>query len=184
MAIRRFLIMTTTANEAGAGTDDEVFLDIGFLGRTKSIYVSAKDFPNGAVRKKIETGKATIYLRQADILLPSAILPAKNTIDSIILRTEGDDAWLPSSFFLFGIGSFSGRPDILIPLVHIPNWNLGRLSIDEDEGRKSIPLPHALIEELDITFPGDPPGGGEIGFTLATSSGGTQISISIPKTSS
>ena len=53
----------------------------------------------------------------------------------------GTDAWVPKTLFVFGLDTPEGRPNEVVPLVAIPNWALGTLSSDEDEGKPSIPLP-------------------------------------------
>jgi hypothetical protein len=59
----------------------------------------------------------------------------------IRLNILGDDAWLPSTLFLYGLDTAEGRPNEVVPLVTVRNWNLGTLSTDPQEGSASIDLP-------------------------------------------
>jgi hypothetical protein len=63
--------------------------------------------------------------------------------ESIRLRIKGDDAWLPASFFIFGLdkelpSSFSQS---VTPLVHLEDWPFGWMSTDMQEGAKEVTLP-------------------------------------------
>jgi hypothetical protein len=54
--------------------------------------------------------------------------------------TLGNDRWVPASLFVFGDG-----PQGIIPLVHIPNWDLGPMSTDPAEGQSALDLPLARL---------------------------------------
>jgi hypothetical protein len=60
---------------------------------------------------------------------------------NIRLSILGDDAWLPSQVYVFGLDTASGRPSEVVTLVAIPKWDLGSLSTDPSEGNASILLP-------------------------------------------
>ena len=64
------------------------------------------------------------------------------TDESIELRINGDDAWLPASLFLFGLDAREGETvRFVTPLVHLPKWPFGFLSTDTTEGKPSVTLP-------------------------------------------
>jgi hypothetical protein len=49
---------------------------------------------------------------------------------SINLTLQGNDKWLPKSFFIFGIDTKEEEAGLIriVPLVHMPEWNLGTLA--------------------------------------------------------
>lgn len=57
------------------------------------------------------------------------------------LSILGPDAWLPKSVFVFGLDTAAGRPNHVVHLVSIPDWSLGKLSTDAQEGKQSVDLP-------------------------------------------
>ncbi len=59
----------------------------------------------------------------------------------IILAIEGKDAWKPQCVFLFGLDTPEGRPNNVVTLCALPNWNLGWLSRDLSEGKPNVDLP-------------------------------------------
>lgn len=59
----------------------------------------------------------------------------------IRLSILGTDAWVPKTLFVFGLDTASGRPNEVVHLVSIPEWNLGALSTDSSEGLGSVNLP-------------------------------------------
>lgn len=157
MKIRRLLVMTTTADTANAGTRSPILLDINFGGgRTWSYQiVGSGDGDIGSIprRDKIGKGDATFDLFQGVIQFepPDPSHPTRDNIDSIVLRVEGNDQWEPAGLFVFGVDVFDSRsrPNLLIPLVNIPNWDLGKLSSDpDDEGAPSVTVPLAPIDEV------------------------------------
>jgi len=60
---------------------------------------------------------------------------------SIRLRILGTDAWLPKTVFVFGLDTASGRPNEVVTLASVPEWELGWLSTDPSEGSASVLLP-------------------------------------------
>jgi hypothetical protein len=60
---------------------------------------------------------------------------------SIRLRILGTDAWLPKTVFVFGLDTASGRPNEVVTLASVPDWELGWLSNDPSEGSPSVLLP-------------------------------------------
>ena len=163
--IRHFIAVATTANVSDAGTSDDTSLIIKYAGNlSKSVHFEAPG-----------RGKATFNSPDVIVVTPGVPEVTNENIDEIVLSINGSDAWSPSSFFLFG-----RRGTRILPLVHLPEWNLGPLSADPSEGRTSISLPRAPVFLPDVTFPGGGGGGGGIGFQLGGSNGGAQITINLP----
>jgi hypothetical protein len=63
----------------------------------------------------------------------------------ITLAIEGKDAWRPSSVFVFGFDTPSGRPNNVVTLCGLPKWNLAALSRDHSEGQDEVLLPLAPV---------------------------------------
>lgn len=145
--IKQILVVLTTADVSDAGTDSEIELEITFGGGEKWIQNIRNIVPGNTPQEDLETGKANFYLPITRQSLGA--VRRRNNLESVVLRIKGDDSWLPGSFFLFGFTriffdpDFSGqpRPDSIMPLVHIPNWDLGALSKDRSEGQESVALP-------------------------------------------
>jgi hypothetical protein len=85
--------------------------------------------PNSAQGKQFHLWRkeaSFYYVGGGDVVKPFK----KTDLDvtkSITLHLQGDD-WLPASFFIFGIGREPEVPVTLVPLVHIPDWTLGKLT--------------------------------------------------------
>ena len=62
----------------------------------------------------------------------------------ITLGILGTDAWLPKTVFVFGLDTASGRPNEVVTLASVPEWDLGWLSKDPHEGSPSVPLPLSI----------------------------------------
>ncbi len=140
MPINRLLMVILTADVNNAGTDDEIRLQI--------TVPAASPIPGDVVRKvnfvantpqdDQERAQANFYLVPVNSSFTYNDLPAA---DSISLSTDGSDAWLPKSFFLFGLDNASGRPNFLVPLVCRNNWSSDKwLSTDSNEGDSSVLL--------------------------------------------
>jgi hypothetical protein len=130
--IRRLLMLMLTADGDDTGTNSPVALRI--TNREGSIL----DFeiPDTSQEDQ-ESGQANWYW----VPVRTPFFKVDLDDDSIQLVIRGDDAWLPSAFFLFGVDSAEGRPQAMVPLVHIRNWNLGWMSTDSSEGAGTIELP-------------------------------------------
>ncbi len=133
MSIKRLLILMTTADAPNASTDDPVELQITGVGGSLVVDFNIPDTP----QYEQERAQANFYF------VPVSSEFTKNSLnsESIRLNIKGSDAWLPKSFFLFGLDDATGRPESLVPLVHIRNWTLGWLSTDSSEGKASVTLP-------------------------------------------
>ena len=123
----RVTIMTTTADQPNAGTKSKVTLLIA--SKTKTII----ECTFGGDSQPDKRGNFIVYdtfgtFQKVDISL-------------ITLSIDGEDSWLPASFWVFGLeGPWGGSSNIL-PLVSISDWTLGRLSTNPAEGVASIELP-------------------------------------------
>ena len=133
MGISRLLMLMTTADVENAGTDDTIELQITDAAGSIIVDYDVPDTP----QQDQERAQANFYF------VPVGSRFTKNDLNagSIRLRIQGSDAWLPQSFFLFGLDGAAGRPGSLVPLVHIPNWTLGWMSTDPGEGESSVILP-------------------------------------------
>lgn len=115
-----------------AGTDSPINLQIVSGGAPLVNFT----FP-GTPQQDQEAGQANLYFAP----VPAPFTKDSLTGTSITLQINGDDMWLPSSFFLFGLDDASGRPERLVPLVHIPSWPFGFMSTDSSEGVPNVNLP-------------------------------------------
>lgn len=131
MRIRRLLMLMTTSNRDNAGTDSPIELQITSGG---SLVVDF-DIPN-TPQDEQEKGQANLYF----VPVPTPFTKNSLNDNSIRLRIKGDDAWLPDSFFLFGLDDATGRPEYLVPLVHLRTWPYGWMSTDSSEGEPSVTL--------------------------------------------
>jgi len=127
--IRRVLLVVRTANEDDAGTDDPVQLQITGSG---TIFFSQAI----NTQDDLDRGKSNWY--EFPVVATSAftLSDLRNAHAEATLTMLGDDAWLPSGLFLFGLDTASGRPTQVIPLAEQAVWRDGWLSTDADEGRE------------------------------------------------
>jgi hypothetical protein len=140
LVLNRLFMLTTTSTNEESGTDDTLSLQISAPGLVVDF-----DLPPGGDTKQedLETGQANFY----EIPVVDSFIKANVTRIRLAITTDGAvadaDAWAPRSFFLFGLNDAAGRPEILVPLVHIPSWAFGNMSADSNEGLPSIDLPLA-----------------------------------------
>jgi hypothetical protein len=132
MQINRLLMLMTTADEEDAGTESDVKLQITNAAGSVIVDFTVPNTP----QEEQERAQANFYFVPVS---PGFSLDDLDG-DSVRLNIKGQDAWLPQSFFLFGLDTASGRPDFLVPLVHIGDWRHGWLSTDSSEGKSSISL--------------------------------------------
>lgn len=135
MLIRSLLVAMVTADEDDAGTDDRIRLRI----TTADGRVVLDQVIRDTEQDDQEQGQANIYF----IPVATAFTRAELGDRSIELSIEGDDAWLPANFFVFGLSAelpsaFSPQVE---PLVHVTTWPFGTMSRDQDEGRERAILP-------------------------------------------
>lgn len=137
MTIRALLVGMITADKDDAGTDDLLHLRITTMGGVTAVDQDLKD----TSQSDQEQGEANIYFIPVDTPFTRSELSDR----SIELTIKGNDAWLPKSFFLFGLSEelptyFSPQVE---PLVHLATWPSGFewMSTDADEGRVLNRLP-------------------------------------------
>jgi len=157
MRINRLMLLVMTAGKpptppiATAGfpseTDDPIELEI-----VNDAGIAVKFEIPDTPQQDLERGQANLYF------IPVSAPFTKRSLrsNSIILRIKGDDAWRPSRLFLFGLDDASGRPESIVPLVHMPEWNRGDLSTDTSEGREQVTLPLVVEREAPDVGPVTP----------------------------
>jgi hypothetical protein len=135
MIIRTLIVAMITADEDDAGTDDLLNLKITTAdGRV----VLDRDLTD-TKQSDQEQGEANIYFVPVDTPFSKSELFER----SIVLSIRGNDAWLPTSFFVFGFQEAlpEAFPPLVEPLVQITTWPFGTMSTDPTEGRVSAVLP-------------------------------------------
>jgi len=132
--IRRLMVLMTTKNSSDAGTGDRVQLQVKPAGKSPVIY----DFPDSPQSKRVH-GKANWYFVPVTDAFTKHDLSLNSR--SITLFIEGDDAWDPESFYIFGLDTLDGAPAHVVPLVHMNPWGSVSLSTDESEGHPFRILP-------------------------------------------
>jgi hypothetical protein len=134
--IRKVLLLVYTSSGRNVETDSPIHLQItagGAIVADQTIVDTPQD--------DLEQYTANWY--QVDVAVPftKADVVANGGIRLSIL---GDDAWLPSQVFVFGLDTENGRPSEVVTLVALPQWDLGQLSTDPSEGESSIDLPVSI----------------------------------------
>jgi len=133
--IVRMILLVTTADEDEAGTDHTITLTItDVTGRLLLDHTFTDTFQND-----LERGEANFYY----IDFEGTILKSQLNEDSIRLKINGDDAWVPTSLFLFGLDRRGETVNFVTPLVHLPEWPFGVMSLDQGEGTPAVTLPLA-----------------------------------------
>ena len=144
-------MLTRSRNSGDPGTESPIGLSINESGTERLNRRFSGDTP----QEDLERGQANLYFIPVSVAFTLRSL--RN--DSIRLPIKGGDAWSPSKLFLFGFDDASGRPKSIVPLVHLPQWDLGQLGTDGGEGREQETLP--LVRPLQILDTG--PIGGTLG---------------------
>jgi hypothetical protein len=136
--IRRVLLLVATRNRPYRGTDSPIQLQIA-AGGSLVLQQQIPDTPQADFDK----ATSNWYFLDAAVPFTRGNVVSNGSIRMSIL---GTDAWLPTTVFVFGLDTANGRPDEVVNLVAIPNWDLGWLSADEPhEGKQSIDLPVTSI---------------------------------------
>lgn len=150
MSIRRLLILLTTKDAPGSsGTTNS--LEIQIVSNDRLVALSEV---RDTAQQDLERGGANFYT------LPVIVPFTKRSLNnqSITLRIKGGmDNWRPASFFLFGLNDVAGRPESIVPLVHLPQWPFGIMDPDTTNGIASRTLP--LVQESNVTGDFDDDGG-------------------------
>jgi hypothetical protein len=146
--VEQILVILTTADKKYAGTDNQPVIEITYGGGRE-----LNSIPIRTLRmNELERAQAFFSLPRSSFPHITPPLPRWNNLEKVVLRIDGDEAWLPSSFSMFGFTApyvdphpdsspLDPRPNSIMPLIHIPNWNFGRLSTEDDEGVPSVSLP-------------------------------------------
>jgi hypothetical protein len=139
MLIRRLLMLMVTNGtsdedviQLNSGTDDPLEIQIVTQNGLAALYQIAN-----TSQEDLENGVANFYA--APVIVPFARRELDDT--SITLRIKGMKEWSPARFFLFGVDTPTGRPNLIVPLVHEPEWSLGRIRPDPTMGAASVTLP-------------------------------------------
>ena len=95
-----------------------------------------------------DTSQRDLQASSSSFYTMPVILPftrSSLTNESITLRIKGGmDNWKPRRFFLFGLNDATGRPESIVPLVHLQEWPFGTMSPDTTNGIASVTLPLTL----------------------------------------
>jgi len=158
MGINRLLILLTTEgtqeDDSGIiatasppfGTDNS--LEIQIISNDRLVVLSEI---RDTAQDDLEIGAANFYTMP--VIFPFTKSSLSN--QSITLRIKGGmDNWHPASFFLFGLDDAEGRPESIVPLVHLPEWPFGFMEPDTTNGIASVTLP--LVLENPLTGDFDP----------------------------
>jgi hypothetical protein len=145
MPIRRLLLIVSTGFDAEAGFGEGVIGDGGPSDKDTDDPIELQVVAGGhlvvqhvlpdTTQDDLESGQANVYT------VPVAVPFTRTMIDSVRLRILGEDLWLPSRVYLFGLNNAQGRPDSIIPLVHVDRWGITPLSTDSAEGTADRVLP-------------------------------------------
>ncbi|MGH7470655.1 MAG: hypothetical protein ACRENP_22130 [Longimicrobiales bacterium] len=176
MAINRIFLLFTTAGQledddlgaeglAPQGTDSPIEIQIVSDGRLVVLSEIRDTHQDDA-----ELGGANFY--SAPVITPFTRRALQDR--SITLRVKGLDSWEPASLFLFGLDDAAGRPESLVPLVHLPRWPFGLLEADTSTGVATVTLP--LVP--DHSFPGN----GEVVHALESIASGQNRIIEMLQT--
>lgn len=131
MPIRRLWLLLGTADVSDAGTNSPVKLQISGANGLLVDY----DLPESA-QDDLERNRSNWY----EMAPPTPF--TRGDIRNIRLAIAGNDKWLPSWIFLFGVSNGPGEEvwgASVVPLVHVPG-NSQWLSTDATEGKGYIDL--------------------------------------------
>jgi hypothetical protein len=101
---------------------------------------------NDTFQADLEKNSANYYSR--DVTTPFTESDLQGC--RIILRILGRDAWHPYRVFVFGFDTTSeqGRPNSIIPLAAVWDWDTGFMSTDDNEdpleGIRDLPRPRSI----------------------------------------
>jgi len=136
VTIRRLILLMSTADKGDAGTDNPLRLQI----ITSEGRLVVDQIFEDTAQDDQERGQANFYY----VPVISSFNRTELNDDSVTLSIIGKDAWIPDRLFLFGLSDDEFVPDkveFVVPLVHLPEWPLGTLSGDSNEGKEKVPLP-------------------------------------------
>lgn len=133
LQINRLFILLTTAGVADPLRATDSPLEIQIVSEGHLVVLSEI---RDTTQDDLEIGGANFY--SAPVIAPFRKRDLDNS--SITLRIKGLDDWEPESFFVFGLDDASGRPEFLVPLVHLPQWPHGYMEADSTTGVASLNL--------------------------------------------
>jgi len=132
--IRRVLLLVYTESGTDVETDSPIQLQIS---TNNAIVLQETVFDTP--QDDLEQYTANWYFMKAAVPFTRAeVIKGR-----IRLSIKGTDAWLPKRVFIFGLDTEEGRPNNVVRLVSIANWDLGTLSADPSEGKEVVDLPVA-----------------------------------------
>jgi hypothetical protein len=131
--INRVMLLVYTAGDNDTQTDSPVQLQITANGGL-AVQQQIPDTP----QDDFEGYTGNWYFINALTPFTRGQIRSNGGIELSIL---GTDAWVPSLVFVFGLDTKTGRPNTVVPLVSIPEWSLGTLSTDSEEGNAAVSLP-------------------------------------------
>jgi hypothetical protein len=131
--IRRVLLLTFTGSGIDVETDSRLVLEIT-AGGSIALVQELPDTP----QDDQEQYTANWYVLDAEVPFTRGDVLSNGGIK---LVTLGDDAWVPTQVFIYGLDTAEGRPNEVVHLVSIVDWDLGALSTDHNEGKEFVPLP-------------------------------------------
>lgn len=149
MSIRRLLILLTT-DDTQANFFASNSLEMQIVSNDRLVVLCEI---RATAQAQLKGGEANFYTMP--VILPFT----KSSLNdqSITLRVRGTTGWRPASFFLFGLDDAAGRPESIVPLVHLPEWPFGVMERDTTNGIASITLP--LVREGNVIGDLDNDGG-------------------------
>lgn len=149
MSIRRLLILLTT-DETQPNFFASNSLEMQIVSNDRLVVLCEI---RGTAQAQLRGGEANFYTMP--VILPFT----KSSLNdqSITLRVRGNIGWRPASFFLFGLDDAAGRPESIVPLVHLPEWPFGVMERDTTNGIASVTLP--LVRESNVIGDLDNDGG-------------------------
>jgi hypothetical protein len=131
--IRRVLLLAYTYGGIDVETDSPIQLEIT-AGGSVVLQQQIPDTP----QDDLEQYTANWYFLDVSVPFTRSDVLSNGGIRLSIL---GTDAWVPDMLFVYGLDTANGRPNEVVDLVSIPEWQLGTLSADPQEGKQSIDLP-------------------------------------------
>jgi hypothetical protein len=135
------MLVTTDVADTPQGTNGTLEIQIVSEGRLVSLFEIRDTFQDD-----LEAGQANFY--SAPVIVPFTKGSLDDTSITLRLRGRGPyvaqtglfDGWLPASFFLFGLDDAAGRPESIVPLVHLPEWPHGIMQPDATSATASVTL--------------------------------------------
>lgn len=147
MQINRLLIIPLTRHaRSQSGSGGPTIRGFGDRGTDSPFEIQILNDQNDTVvlSEIRDTSQTDLDDGHANFYFVPVVRPfSKNELneDAINIRIKGLDPWLPENFFLFGLDSRAGRPDNIVPLVHLSFWPYGFMKADAATGVASVTLP-------------------------------------------